>query len=259
MHTIYATDSMGHGLCKFMKENDQRVHVENHFVVKSGTTIGYLRFHVNRLVKDITGFSLPESITIVLAACINNLTSKIKNNTSFEIIYDITSERKEHLQIELIDFFQQFYEQKINVKIATIPPANLDKYNKFKYRYNKNYEQQQKNLETDVKEINHFIVDLNTSCNNSTINLAKDLFKYGKRRSGRKGRKTKLYARFCYANLYDGLHASFHLKMKWFQVLLSSSINDILPNYFDQDSLSEEDSTWDFKRGRGKETGLAST
>lgn len=250
MHIIYAADSRGHGLHNFISRNDTRLSITNHFLIQSGATVGYLQFHIQKLVHRIRKDSNLKDTVVFLAAGINNLTTKKKCG---KIVYDRTYNNKEHLLLELLNFHNILTRQNIKVIIATIAPANIQKYNNYKGRiYNHEEEhEQQHTLESDIREVNCFIQELNNETETSTVHLAKDLNKIETKRTGRKKRKVKV-SRFRYKQFYDGLHPDRHLKVKWFRVILNSCMQETEISVDKEDSDSEDiegdSNLWDFKR-----------
>jgi hypothetical protein len=141
-----------------------------------------------------------EDIYVILFAGICNLTTQIKSycNTLHYNNKTINGERKkDDITEEIDDLYLALCTRGITLKIATIPPANLSKYEYFQinekhpdrtspYVYEelkKKYTNEQISLENDLEEINSFITDFNTKNGTRTPRLHNDLVKRSKKKT----------------------------------------------------------------------------
>ena len=173
-----------------------------------------------------------------------------------EIFYEQNQENIESIKNQISSFYKSLQDQNITFKMVHIPSASLSKYSDFNITKKKltqttfsdtQFEQQQKNLENDVEEINDHISLQNQIFKTHSVRWDRDLMKFSKKKRGKNGQNCKNCKSFSYSNLYDGVHANSFLKCKWFTFWVNS-IEKSLNSHSDTDSDSEQGGSWDFKR-----------
>jgi len=84
-----------------------------------------------------------------------------------------------------------------------------------------------KNLENDIRLINDQIQALNVSNGMPNIRLDKPL---QKTKIFNKGSKSKTIVKFCYNDLYDGVHADAFLSQWWYSCIICTTALHFLHN-----------------------------
>ena len=172
---------------------------------------------------------------IIVLAGICDFTSRSKENRNISLEYKT---RKTEEVRHIID---DLYNITPNLHIATITPASLLTYSNNREK-DSQIEEEQTNLEEDIKSINNYIIDKNISRDKPTLNLAK----ISEIRSLKKqGNKRKRVIKYDYKELRDGLHPNTDLLQKW-ATCICNTVTKIVPS--DDSSSDEADDTWNFKR-----------
>ena len=120
----------------------------------------------------------------------------------------------------------------------TIPTCSLKKWNETRLKYRKTeyllhssqYDDMQGNLNRAIKEINHHILDLNTTYNMHTPKIANTIMKTSSKttKSGIK-KSSKKKKRTLFSQLPDGVHPKNHLRKKWAKIIIQSIANNRSP------------------------------
>jgi hypothetical protein len=230
-----------------------------HVLAKGGGTVTALTSMADKKIKDLSAILQPgDSIAVVLAAGICDMTEKVRHPGGVQLLYDHSKNRPEKILSDLHGFQSHFMSQNIPVKIACIPSASLSK-NEMCQKLKGNLvfssclpEEicvQQRYLEEDLGAVNGDIIAMNSAVGMRSVRWDRDLI-----RSSIKRRKntTKKIIKIKYQHLYDGVHPDQYLSDKWFGYLCWSVIQDVCehtsPDTESSDSDTENDRTWDFKR-----------
>ena len=204
---------------------------------------------------------------VMLAAGICNLTEKIKHKDGVELIYiDPYSNKQQNVISELRKFSSELQTlPNTTVKIATIPPACIKKYNEFQKSKSHLFqslftdealEQQQYNLEKDIAIINNEISEINKANQIRTVYWDRDITKISIKKRGSRNQFQKRITKFVYNDFYDGVHPVENLGLKWCEIMCSSIKSDIKDRQINCNSEEEEEEfekateSWDFKRPR---------
>lgn len=196
-------------------------------------------------------------------AGICNLTKKIKHQFGSEVLYNPSPEKIQSLIQIIQNSFHILQNSNCSVKFSTIAPVSLCKFKDLQIRRHllqrSNYSLEESNLqqnclESDIREVNFSICELNLEHNVSNIRLDKDISKIACKKRGKNGKNKKKQVKFVYDNFHDGIHPDSDLADKWYSKICSSIKCD-LENYeinlsLDSEEEMEEevDDTWDFKR-----------
>lgn len=246
-HFIFAADSRGRGLETYIKENFCEI-TDFTVIVKPGGRILKLLTEIENVVKKDR-----ENIVIFMAG-ICNFTVKCANVGGTKIMY---KERKVDEVLSSLNILnQQLKSKNVCLKIASIAPVSLQKYQNYQgqnshhasvLEFETELYNQQKNLEENISYINSKICEINASNLMKNIHLEKDITKISVKHRGKDSSKKKKIVKFVYNDFYDGVHPDFYLKRKWFSLLCKSSISDFVLSYVSDESEDDVE-TWDFKR-----------
>lgn len=261
MNIIIASDSRGRGFPSFIHRfRPFPSHWQVSLICIPGAPIERLTNEVELLRQN-----LPEKSQshVVFMAGICNLTKKIKHQFGSEVLYNPSPEKIQSLIQIIQNSFHILQNSNCSVKFSTIAPVSLCKFKDFQIRRHllqrSNYSLEESNLqqnclESDIREVNLLICELNLEHNVSNIRLDKDISKISCKKRGKNGKNKKKQVKFVYDNFYDGIHPDSDLADKWYSKICSSIKCD-LENYeinlsLDSEEEMEEevDDTWDFKR-----------
>jgi hypothetical protein len=260
---IIATDSRGRFLERYLASTKPFWHRwQVCTIMKPGANLKVLKEEIQKHLH-------PEKQNIImLAGGICNLTSKITHRGGVEITYTST-DKVQNITSTLHDISDELSHSNTIVKIATIPPVSLDKYSTFqksKHRLSDSIfstdtvQQQQRDLEADITQINNTITAINQHNGVRTVNWHRDLLRTSIKKRGWNGQSRKSVTKYTYGKLYDGVHAVEELSTNWFRILCESVVADIeerIENVRERsvddvvaenEEKDEEDETWDFKR-----------
>ena len=250
----FVGDSRGRGLQKYLSVRNPFPDNCNFYVrfIPGGTLID-MHNHIQQFL-SAPRTQAHHNIIITIFADICNLTTKHGTNKHGRPIYDncnyctlpftsityITSHKQQFLHdIAYIHSNIQHYPNTF-VKFAPIAPAHLLKYTQHFCNKEHNTDitsfnnispdilTQQKQLETDIIEINQYISQLNTANLVRTVRLDRDISRQLTMKRGRKGQNTKEVTKFVYGNAPDGVHVNNRISNKWFKALAKSASSDVL-------------------------------
>lgn len=259
MHIIFATDSRGANIQHFVEENSNLIknkHVFHFVIVRGGK--------VERIVSNVENYINSKKIykpkMIMFAGGICDLTQKITHSTGTEIIYTPRENIVESITTQLGHFQTRFKAQyNIQVKIACIPPVSLLKSDTFAQERNRlqhsiytthQKQQQQKQLEHDIRLINTNIMHMNTTSFLRTVRWDRDITKTKTQLRGRHNQNKHKVSFFCYKHMYDGVHPDNYLFSKWYRYMCLSISKDIFHSLYITGTPSSptQHENWDFKR-----------
>ena len=259
-YIIFALDSRGYKLEEYIQQdtNFNWQDTKHHVICQGGATINILKdlvqYHLNSL---FTNAHANHHIHIVLAAGICNLTKKHHSPDGTYISYPFSNSNTHNIISTLQNFKHHFQSQNVSVRIACIPSVSLHKNQEFSIanaKLNKpilssqEIEEQQHQLNEDLKNINEEIITMNESSGVRNIRWDRDLLRCVTKTRGRNSQNKKKIQKFNFNHLYDGVHADQYLKTKWYYFLCLSIFQDLTMSC--QASDSEDDRSWDFKRQR---------
>lgn len=133
-------------------------------------------------------------------AGICNLTKKIKHQFGSEVLYNPSTEKIQSLIQIIQNSFHTLQNSNCSVKFSTIAPVSLCKFKDLEIRRHllqrSNYSLeesylQQNCLESDIREVNLSICELNLEHNVSNIRLDKDISKISCKKRGKNGKNKK--------------------------------------------------------------------
>ncbi len=261
-HTIIGFDSRGRHFEKYCEMHEKFLtHNNITIIVKGGGTISQLKTQIRSKIQEIKANSYARhehsSFSIVLAAGICNMTTKISHPGGCQIIYHSSETKVQNVISDMQNFSKHFTTQGIQTKIECIPSASIMKNIEFntaagKLNHNilslEEIQSQQKQLENDLVLINSHIMEINKKNNVTNIRWDRDLLRCSTKRRGNCKIPIK---KMSYQHLYDGVHPDTYLQSKWYHFLcLSIQTQQHLTktNTSDSETESEEDRSWDFKR-----------
>lgn len=211
MKILILTDSRGYGLQGHIRQEAHSSDDTYTVVSRGGATLEYLQAIAEKKVEE-EGYEL-----VVIAAGICGFT--VRDKVTKTISYPV-SRLKEN--IEALNNIRGKLEP--NLLIATVPFANLGKYNKTHQNNSSGKtaetERQQRQLEEDLKAFNTEIIDGCLRAGTEAIKLHEHLIENKIVKKGRGGKKRQKIQKITYNELYDGVHPSEKLKIKHFTYLL---------------------------------------
>lgn len=249
---IIVSDSRGRGLIEFSQKDEYRNYI--HII----RILPGKRFdQVAEIAKDLISQNADNYYCVLLAG-ICSLTELSTVNGIRQLTYPL--QNRDHKVAQLTEQIQDLKFQFGNrINICTIVPALLAKYSAVTSANlqqestdsnSKEIQQQQEALIDDIQQINEIILKLNSEYNNINISLCRRFFVYSKKKqrktnSGASRRVSKLNAEA----LVDGVHFSDKIKTTCFSLIYTAIKRDLdKSDTLSQDSLSESDQDWDFKR-----------
>ena len=271
VYLIIATESRGALLDRFLSDVQPfNYSYETDLVVIGGATIKKLSTNIIECVDSLLDNRVfYDDIFVLLAAGICNLTSMSEDRAQI-VLSDPQNKEQDQLLEEMEDLYSKLASRNVTLKVASIPPVSLAKYEQYKLSKKVDiidpitilkYMNQQQKLEHSIMTINDKITKFNSSHGIRTSHLHKDLIKINKKR-----RKNKIvtHTKFDYSNLYDGVHGNQYICYTWYSALCHSTISDIenglIGGQHESDSTISEDDvieegdndeykdSWDFKR-----------
>ena len=166
-HVIFATDSRGAKLKKYLDENHHfGADCKAHVYVMPGGKIHDVGEKIKQKVANLRAATYCGTIMAVIAAGICNLTEKITHAGGVQICYMRMAGKVEFFLKELHDISEYFHSISVVCQIACVPPASIVKYAEFnvlkgRLQYSslckEEIQIQQKHLEEDIKIINNEI------------------------------------------------------------------------------------------------------
>ncbi|CAG2185618.1 unnamed protein product [Mytilus edulis] len=169
MFILIGTDSQGKYLQKYVEQYDLFPAIlSTHVEIYPGKTISEICYNLINKIK-VLPVEEDSNIVVMIAGGICNLTTKTNIPSGGYILnYDFKtrSEKVENLQTELKKTVIEFQDYNVILKFATIPPVSLFKKNERFSAFSSSFSQaqindEQKNLEEDVMNVNSFISSIN--------------------------------------------------------------------------------------------------
>ena len=144
------------------------------------------------------------------------------------------------------------------VTVATVPPANIAKYNRFKKHPDSDnrdwqirQQEQQQLLNDDLSDLNSFIEEKNATFGSTQVYLVKASCANSVKRRGKYRTKRAIHRGYTFTRMYDGVHADSTLKGLWCKKIVSASRQAILSQSVETSQESAQEEDWgDFKRRR---------
>ena len=249
-HVVIATDSRFRGLDDYLIHN----HIPGSHTTKAellpGGTLLSCYYKLKTCVKSVKRSRLPDlPFSLTIAAGICDFTTKVPNGEASELCYP---KSKLHSVISDLDLISSLAISELQTPIhfSTIPPCSMCLYRDHQYKYHNLRDSffsdellltQQKQLESDITEVNDHIYKLNGGNDVRTIRLEKNLSVSSTKRRGRHNQKKKIVKAYVYDQLYDGVHAVEHLQYQWFGFLQTAIKNDIISNSTPSDYIPEDE------------------
>ena len=248
MNIIVASDSRGRNLKEHISIHKSFEEVGQHslcHLLKPGAKLCTLRDQITQKLEQANTASTHIHTHITLLAGICNFTDKIHvhdrqgRNIGTQIIYTHKESKTRSIIDQLHSMSHQFNTTTTTFSIATIPPADLQKYtNKqslkgklnhgtIKQHSNGELSTMQTDLENDIREVNAAICTINASYKLGTIRWDRDIEKTVTKHRGAFNKNTRKVRKFVYTHLPDGVHADDHLREKWFRVACRTIVSNI--------------------------------
>ena len=181
---------------------------------------------------------------VIIIGGICNFTMRIKAKKTRKLEY---KDRKTEATKQAIEDILEH--QGDIAQICTLTPANILKHNKVSV---KGDSEEQKQLVSDIEELNQFIINKNIERDWPTIDLARQSYTASLKKQGNKKKRIQ---KFTDKELADGVHPTTHLKATWASYM-APVIVKILEKLSDKqkeessssESEDEELESWNFKR-----------
>ena len=207
-------DSRGRDLDDYIKSSDVLTNLPNCQInVEVRTRPGITLNSLDRKLHNITRGKTYDFIIIFAGIC--SFTRAHKDGTINLLVYE--GENKPELALEIINKWLTKYGNRIH--IATIPPADINKFNVLKnedWTITDQYKEQQNKLVRDIERVNDQIIESNIIRDQPTILTAKQTYYSATRKDRKTGKKSKI-KKFTAKELTDGVHANDKLKDSWFE------------------------------------------
>jgi hypothetical protein len=250
-NVLVVSDSRGQGLASYLKKSSAYwTCFDTRVIVVKGAKLQDLRsLLTNRKRPNLRPRGWD---TAVLAGGLCNFTER----TTVDGLKVLQYHRDPERVAEVCEIISQIkHEFGSNIHIATIPPALLAGYLTHHNRKapaeklssvqkDLDLEHQQFELETDLKEVNDKITELNIQFENQTINLAEKTYSSSVKKKKTSGRVQAKILKLRKDILQDGVHCARLKQHIWFE-----RIRNIIENsYTLPDSEAKEVETGNFKR-----------
>lgn len=229
---VTLSDSRGRGLGRFLRDQD----LPGDPIVEDFCIPGADYQTLYQKLKHLTT-PRNESVLVVLYAGICSFTHKSGTVISYP-------GEKKALAQESIDSFITYCRTKdYTLVLATVIPADLERANRHR---REGLEEEQKQLEADISDINEYIIGAAKDQNLPYLNLHREVSKRSKKRK----RGGFVYTQsFTYIDLPDGVHPNSTLTNTLFTKVAGVCRYFLQSSYTESDSTqSESETNWDFKR-----------
>ena len=237
------TDSRGAGLQRLLSQEECDLDLNFHVTVRSGATFKQLA--------DLARSSKDKFAYQIVAGGICSLTIKSGKFISYE--RDTT--KITALKGNILDILSVLGPR---VTVATVPPANIAKYNRFKKHpdsensdWQIRQQEQQQLLNDDLSDLNSFIEEKNATFGSTQVFLEKASCANSVKRRGKYRTKRAVHRGYTFTRMYDGVHGDSTLKGLWCKKIVSASRQAILSQSVETSQESAQEEDWgDFKRRR---------
>lgn len=259
---ISVSDSRGRGFKAYVDQN-KLINKDSRIIEKAigGADIDRLFREIRQITRSINKEYPTHRVIVILQGGICSLTTKETRRGHEEITYTSSKDKVKSVKETIQEITKYCEERGYYLIISTILPVSLLKAETFfkdrrRLRESRLTPQekdaQQQALDADVTDINDYIKKTTKNCINSTsVNITKCYERRSLKKKGKK-RAAKLIVKFDFSFMGDGVHintedkhSAFNKITKALAFLTQSSKK---PESDSQDTQSEDEHNWDFKR-----------
>ena len=240
---IIACDSRGRNLQSFISRkyrcfSDQFI---LRIVILPGATIQRIITEIESVLKRFSPSGESQVVHIIISAGICNFTEKLIHLGGTELAYNRSDSKLSFISTSIqniYDHFSSIVSCHVKTQLTAVAPVSIKHFQQFQMDRNRLFysfftdtdiDTMQRQLEEDIKEINHIICEKNSMQSLSTLRFDRDLL-----RTSIKKRKnsSKSVVKYNFNKFYDGVHPKDCLQEKWFTLICDNLLSKeaIAPN-----------------------------